>query len=265
MQRHDRNQKLFKINLKMADVKGGGAPAGSPKGAGSASPKDKTGGRSGSRRKTEDDEEEDDTWLYYSRKSLTTREIMDAGFSNVVLVDADEWRDEGLSLPKKVADDVQYSFAITADIETLDASTRADFEKEMLEALRWGDADVLIVVCDAYDRELREDDPAWIMVKRLVNLIEQSYSEGLAREYDDLPGESRCLLTSCIFVDAFFRRTFMVGYNFVFGGMKKKMANKKMLEIIELSPERYLNLKHFYEMEIKRSHERYLLKYRVFF
>ena len=107
----------------------------------------------------------------------------------MVLVDADEWRDEGLNLPKKVADDVQYSFAITADIETLDSNTRPDFEKEMLEALRWGDTDVLIVVCDAYDRELREDDPAWIMVKRLVNLIEKSYSEGLSREYDDLPGK----------------------------------------------------------------------------
>ena len=105
-------------------------------------------------------------------------------------MDAEEWRDEGLVLTKKVADDVQYSFAITADIETLDSNTRTDFEKEMLEALRWGDADVLIVIVDAFSKDAGgEDDPAWQMVKRLVNLIEVSYSEGLKREYDDLPGE----------------------------------------------------------------------------
>ena len=62
-----------------------------PKGEGEATGKDRPISRGGGNKKKKDDkeegeegyeydEDEDDTWLYYSKKHLKTRDILDAGW-----------------------------------------------------------------------------------------------------------------------------------------------------------------------------------------
>jgi hypothetical protein len=93
----------------------------------------------------------DNQWLFYSRDSLRTREMLDAGFANCMMIDADAWRDVDVGVPllELVAEDLGYAFGFANDIESFEAENKQILLEEILEGLRWGETDVLIVICDA--------------------------------------------------------------------------------------------------------------------